>query len=450
MSLRKTDEGSEDLFTITAANRAYFESVNKTDEEFVPNRPYTYYVPGDPNFEALVKSCILDGKISHQYIQAGQYNAWLDVYMLPLESDEEGNGYCLFTYEMFIDTESEKMIDVSAKSAYMVLKTCIKFRENEDFKSTMDSIVKDIRQQCESDGCVILLINHENKIIDLISYDHANEGIFAPVDEDILFRPEFYKTVEGWKDILGQSNCIIISDEKELAEVEKKDPEWYKTLVYSKVKSLVLYPLRVGDNLYGYIFATNFNSEQTAFIREVMELNSFVLSSEIENFRMREMLEQFSRTDMLTGVLNRNAMNKRVKELESDNSDHGLGAVFVDVNGLKVVNDTKGHNAGDEMIRSVAYKLKTVYPDEEIYRAGGDEFLIIVTDMDRESFCSRFKSLKSVARIKGEASFAAGAHFEDTDRDISKVMTIADENMYHDKAEYYELNPELKRKTPQA
>lgn len=446
MSLRTSDGGPDDIYTIVSANEAYLKSVNRSDEEFVPNRPYTYYVPGDPNFEALVKSCIVDGKISHQYINAGQYNAWLDVYMLPLEKDDEGNEYCLFTYEMYIETDSDKMVDISAKTAYMVLKTCIKFRENYEFKSTMDSIVRDIRNQCESDGCVIILTDPDKKEIDFISYDHAEEGIFAPTTDDVFFKPEFYETVERWRDIIGESNCFIISNEKELKEVEKKDATWYNTLIYSGVKSLVLYPLRVRDELYGYIFATNFNSDQTHFIREVMELNSFVLSSEVENYRMRQKLELFSRTDMLTGVLNRNAMNKRVTELESYDSSCGLGAVFVDVNGLKEANDTKGHNAGDEMLRSVAYKLKSIYADQEIFRAGGDEFLIIITDMNREDFYAHFERLRALSRIQGEPTFALGAHYEESLKEIGKIMSVADQNMYRDKADYYKSNPHLKRR----
>ncbi len=443
MSMRKD---SNDLFTIAAANKNYLASVGKKDEEFVPNRPYTYYVPEDANFNALVKSCISDGKISHKYINAGLYNAWLDVYMLPLESDEEGNGYCLFTYEMTSESDSDRMINITAETAYNVLKTCIRFRGNDDFKSTLNSVVKDIRLQCESDGCAIILLNKEKRLIDIISFDHAEDDDFASKDDDVFFKPEFYNTVERWADIMAGSNCFIIPDEEELKAVEEKDVEWYNSLVYSGVKNLVLYPLRVNENLYGYIFATNFNSAKTEFIREIMELNSFILSAEVENYRMHKKLEMFSRTDMLTGVLNRNAMNKRVKELEGNNSSLGLGVVFVDLNGLKTVNDTKGHNAGDEMIKTVATKIKEIFAGSEIYRAGGDEFLVITTDMNRDIFYEHFEKLKSISRLEGQPTFALGAHYEDREKDIAKIMHIADQNMYKNKADYYQSNPNLNRR----
>ncbi|MBR5407855.1 MAG: GGDEF domain-containing protein [Lachnospiraceae bacterium] len=448
ISRRKAKEGGGDEYTIAAANRNYLASVNKLSEEFVPGRSYTYYVAQDSNFEALVDSCILGGKIAHHYVNADLYNAWLDLYMLPLCEDGDGNGCCLFTYEMNFESESDKMIDISATTAYLVLKTCIKFRENLSFKETMDSIVKDIRNQCESDGCAIILTDNANRRIDICCFDSASDNAFAPQDDDIFFKPEFYDIVTGWRDIMGGSNCFIISGEKELKEVEKKDVNWYRSLVYTGVKSLVLYPLRVHENLYGYIFATNFNSDKTSFIREVMELNSFILSAEVENYRMRQELEKLSTTDMLTGLLNRNAMSKKVRELELDagNKEHGLGVVFVDLNGLKVANDLKGHNEGDAMLKNVANKLKSVYGDRGIYRAGGDEFLVITDDMDRDEFYLYYDKLESLSRVPGEPTFALGADYDDKEKNIGKIMHNADKNMYRNKAEYYEANPELDRR----
>ncbi len=445
ISRKKNAEGS-DAFVIVSANRNYLASVNKLDEEFVPGRPYTYYVAGDPNFEALVNSCVNGGKISHQYVNAELYNAWLDLYMLPLEPDEEGNGYCLFTYELNFESEADRMIDISAKTAYMVLKTCIKFRENDDFKSTMDSIVKDIRVQCESEGCSIILSDREKKVLDIVSFDHSLIDSFAPQDLDIFFKPEFYYIVESWRDIMAGSNCYIISSKEELKEVEKKDARWYNSLVASGVNSLVLYPLRVGANLYGYIFVVNFNAENTAFIREVMELNSFILSAEVENFRMRQKLEMLGTTDMLTGVLNRNAMNKRIDEFDGGDTGCGVGAVFVDLNGLKEANDTMGHNKGDEMLRTVAARIKSVFGDREIYRVGGDEFLVITTDLKKDDFYTYFEKLKSFSRVEGEPAFALGAHYDEEDKDIRKIMHAADKNMYADKTDYYKANPDLNRR----
>ncbi|MCR5302000.1 MAG: GGDEF domain-containing protein [Lachnospiraceae bacterium] len=438
----------DNAITIAAANDRYLASVNRANEDFVPGRPYTYYVPYDPNFEALVKNCITNGKISHQYVNAELYKAWLDLYMIPLEPAGDNRGYCLFTYEMNSSSDSDKMIDISAKTAYMVLKTCIKFRESADFVGTMHSIVCDIRNQCESDGCAVILTDWEKRKIDHCWFDRSGDGIFAPEEDDIFFKPEFFAIVEGWSDLMGGTNCFIIPQREDLKAVKAKDPVWYDSLVSSGVNSLVLYPLRTGNDLYGYIFATNFNSDKTSFIREIMELNSFVLSAEAENYRMRQKLETMSTTDMLTGVLNRNAMNKRVEELEKNTkgSLNGLGVVFCDLNGLKMANDSKGHSEGDELLKKVARILCSVYEGEEIYRAGGDEFLIMINDMDKDDFDSRLEKLNSISSKEDTPPFALGAHYEEKGGDINAIMQAADEKMYRNKAEYYADHPKMNRR----
>ena len=450
VSHQVNEKDREKAVTIVAANKNYLASVGRLSEEFVPGRPYSYYIEADPNFEALVKACVAGSRISHQYVNATLYEAWLDFYMLPLEEDEEGNGYCLFSYEMNKKTDTEKMSDISADTALHVLKTCIMFRMNDEFKPTLDWVVKDIRNQCESDGCAIILIHPQKKEIDIMCYDSGAQ--FAPEDEDVFFKEEFYDIVESWEDFMHGSNCVIISGEDELKVVEQKNPAWYNSLKFSGVKSLVLYPLRNRETIYGYIFATNFNVENTAFIREIMELNSYILSAEVENFRMREQLEILGTRDLLTGVFNRNAMNKRVMELADGTvcPVKGTGVIYVDMNGLKTVNDTMGHSEGDKMIKRIASKLTGVCKGRDVYRAGGDEFVIITTDLKKEEFEALYEELDKASAVPGEPSFALGASYSDSGTNIKKIMKDADAAMYKNKADFYDAHPDAERRGRQS
>ena len=446
VSLRKSQKSGNEEIVIVAANKQYLASVGKASEKFVSGRPYSYYIAQDSNFDALVRDCVSTHKIAHQYVNAELYHSWLDLYMIPLEEDKDGNGYCLFTYEMTPMSDSDKMVDISAETAYEVLKTCIKFRMNDEFKPTLDDIVKDIRHQCESDGCAIILLNQGERRIDIISVDSTDN--FGPTEGEVFFKPEFYEIVQSWQDIMSGSNCFIISNEEELKAIEKKNEAWYKSLIFSGVKSLVLYPLRNKETLFGYVLATNFNCKNVAFIREIMELNSYILSAEVENFRMRQQLELLGTTDSLTGLLNRNAMNKRIFDIANGMADvgRGLGVIYVDMNGLKTVNDSMGHGEGDKMIKWIASKLKAVYADKEIYRAGGDEFVIITADITKKEFDKRFNKLKEASSVEGEPSFALGSSYSDSDIIIKKLMKTADADMYKNKAEFYRNNPEAERR----
>ena len=210
----------------------------------------------------------------------------------------------------------------------------------------------------------------------------------------------------------------------------------------------MLYPLTSKDTILGYVWATNFNVGKTDFIKEVMELTAFFLSAEIANNRLLERLEFLSRYDMLTGVLSRNAMNIRVDEWASGrtHSDKDFGIVFVDLNGLKTVNDRHGHMAGDEMIKAVSDEIRDVFGDYEIYRAGGDEFMVIAEGCTRAEFERLVNELKERSDKASEAHFAVGSFYDDVAHDIRAAIENADTDMYQKKADYYKAHPEQTRK----
>lgn len=107
-------------------------------------------------------------------------------------------------------------------------------------------------------------------------------------------------------------------------------------------------------------------------------------------FMKRSNREQFQEiyklayTDTLTGCYNRNYYNYSTKFTYAIDECYVL---FVDIDNLKKVNDTEGHSAGDELIRSVADQLKRLYGAREVIRYAGDEFLVIFdTELDYEEF----------------------------------------------------------------
>ena len=159
--------------------------------------------------------------------------------------------------------------------------------------------------------------------------------------------------------------------------VAEKDPKWAESLKISGIYNVVLYPLRIKNKILRYIWATNFNTDKIQNIKEVMELNAFLLAAEIANHQMFEKEESRS--------------GKR--PLNDD-----FGVVFVDLNGLKRVNDLKGYTAGDEMIRTVAARLKDIFDGYEIYRAGGDEFMVLAEGCSRNKFEYMVEKLKEQSR----------------------------------------------------
>ena len=136
-------------------------------------------------------------------------------------------------------------------------------------------------------------------------------------------------------------------------------------------------------------------------------------------------------------------MNDRVSQFNVNGDDpvRNLGVVFIDLNGLKRVNDGNGHYEGDRFLKKTAAHIREIFVDDEIYRAGGDEFMVLVINNTDEEFYSK---VREMSQRKDKLNFSMGTCFEEENIDINKALRLADRAMYDDKHDYYLRHPELK------
>ena len=151
-----------------------------------------------------------------------------------------------------------------------------------------------------------------------------------------------------------------------------------------------------------------------------------------------------SETDAMTGLYNRRAFYEMLEEIKAHGSISDVSIVIVDVNGLKQVNDEKGHLAGDELIMKTAESIFELYGNHgKTFRIGGDEFAIIITEpLDDVQECVkqiRTRAAKCELEHSDKLSVAVGvARGEDyLEITIDDLFELADKAMYSDKEEYY-------------
>ena len=444
LSVEINSDGSYGDICVEAANDTYLQSVNVKREEFVPGKPYYNYVPPTRNYEEMCFRCVTENRMIHSYINVGLYNAWMEVYLLPLKSDIENKGYLLFSYDMTPIVDAEKMSDLSPDIAMQVFQITVKLRESDSFLEGMKSVIRDIRTSCEAKRCCILMTDFENDYCSVLAEDvDESEGDIPDVSSFI--EQGFFNIVKIWDKLIAGSNCYIIHDEKEMELLKEKSEIWYESLKEAGVYSLVIYPLKSNGETIGYIWATNFNSDNTLRIKSILEVTAFILASETANYQMFRKMKIMSDTDLLTGLYNRNAMNNRITDIVSGINPLTTyyGVVFADLNGLKAVNDKSGHIAGDNLLKGAACMLKDSFPDSDIFRVGGDEFLILVIDKTEDEFDSLVEKLKKTSEESDTVKLAVGTCYGDETMDIRFAMHVADERMYLDKDKFYEDHPEL-------
>lgn len=452
ISVQKQEDGGYGEIRIAAGNKAYIDSIEQQqggvqllDSVFRPNSLYTDYLPRDLNFEVYCARAAIDKKCLHSYVRPERFDVWFNLTFLPLVPDEEDLCFCVYIMEISQKADASMMTNISGELASKVLEISIKIDGTADFKAAMNDVIMDLRALCGAKRCCILLIDAVSRSCSVLCEDISSNTLQKPMTE--IMDEHFYDLVETWEQTIAGSSCLIIKNEKEMEIVAERNPKWYEGLHANHVKSMVLFPLKFNGELLGYIWATNFDAENAEKIKETLEVTTFILGSEIANYLLLKRLRILSSQDLLTGVMNRNEMNGYVERLSCGEEGRGktAGVVFADLNGLKYVNDSEGHGAGDQLLKDAASALREVFAAGEIFRAGGDEFTVIELGVTAKELEAKVEMLRRVSAGYDRVSFAVGWDVAENAADVRRALRIADEKMYEDKALFYKTNPEIMR-----
>jgi diguanylate cyclase (GGDEF)-like protein len=444
LSVEKRADGNIGTIRIEAGNQIYIKSMERKDEEgnsvftqtFVPGSNYERYMEKELNFEKFVYQSAILQKPVHAYIRPERFNFCINQFMMPIDVEDDEKGYCVFTLEIQPEEDLDTSTRLSSEISQNVLKACIKLRGSKDFKKTIDEVIEDVRTLCGASTCSVLLTDFKERTCSILTCARSDDQ--APLDLDRIFNNEYIYIAESWIDTLKGSNCLIIQNEADMEIIHQRNPAWYESLTGAGVESLVLLPLMHNNEFIGFIWTTNFDTTKVLRIKETLELVTFFIASEVASYKLVQRLRFLSNEDLLTGVNNRNAMNNRVLQFVSGEVNYRtISVVFADLNGLKPINDNEGHNAGDALLKSAAEILKETFRDCEIYRAGGDEFVVVSIDVPKDSLEARVQKLRDKSKIKGNVSFAIGFFYDEKGGDVRKAMREADALMYEDKKAHY-------------
>ena len=456
LSVEKKPDGTCGTVRIVTGNRKYLDSLelaggavdvgSEKKVDFVPNSEYTRYIPKDFNFEDVCFRAAVLKQPVHNCVHMPRYPFDIMAYLMPLESSDDGIGYCTYT-QILIPKKDGNLsnLNISQETAMDIIGTCIKLRDDKPFQEITQEVMEDIRGICEAEFCCILLMDEGRRQISVLAQARADGSALPWMDN--YMDDDFYALAETWPETLRGSFCLIISNEQEMELIRERNPAWYQSLTDAGVERLVLFPLHSRERLLGYLYAANFQAEKAGHIRDTLELTTYFVASEIANNLFIEQLRTMSKTDVLTGVMNRNAMNDRITELcgNPDGIPGHMGVVFADMNGLKYTNDHLGHVAGDQLLKNAAVILQSTFVGAEIFRAGGDEFLILMHDTTEEDMKEKINEIRKKAELFENVSFAAGGCLLQPGMDLRDALSEADAQMYRDKGNFYRKYPELKR-----
>ncbi len=440
MSVEQNPDGGCKMIRIICANDPYKTIMGPA---YYDNMPYYELVPQDNKFEDFVYRCAVMGKRMHAYVETKALGCWTDQTMIPLSCNKDGLRYCQYIFEFTQGADAGRMASVSADTSAAVIKACINLMSGNDFQDSVGTVLEDVLTYADAKGCCIMLVDHEKKEAVVFCEKNVPGAWENRSAEEVID----YDLIKTWEKVIGVSNALIIQGEQDFAWLEHENPEWALSMQSNDVQSLVLIPLRRNQAVVGYLYVVNYDVQRIVQVKEMIELLSYVLGSEIFNHLLLKRLDEMSCTDALTGLGNRNAMSQRIRMF----GDHAglktsVGILNLDLNGLKRVNDEEGHAAGDKMLIHAGELLLHRFDRGDIFRTGGDEFIVIVCGIGRDEFEHRTEGLRNDMNAHKSVCFAMGACWTDGNEDFQTVFQTADRMMYLDKKAFYRKHPELRRR----
>ena len=183
-----------------------------------------------------------------------------------------------------------------------------------------------------------------------------------------------------------------------------------------------------------------------ALVRSIKMDLRFVLAEQEEAFHResteRQKMEDLANTDGLTALSNERFFNATLQKKEKAGEPFAL--FYLDLDRFKPVNDTYGHDVGDQLLKAVAWRLRTcVRSTDYAFRIGGDEFALIVNGALSEEFCAkRTERIKNVLTqpfvINGQelhiGTSCGSALYPADSTEVKDIRILADQRMYEDKA----------------
>lgn len=268
-------------------------------------------------------------------------------------------------------------------------------------------------------------------------YEWCAPGV-APQKENLQAVP--MSAFGRWIPTFEKQECVVIED---VEDYRVSDPEEYQTLAVQGINSLVVAPLERDGKLTGCLGVDNPPKDKLWNIASLLQTLCYFMMLAFRRAENEQQLSHLSFYDTLTSFYNRNRFIKDLDSLADENAS--VGIVYLDVNGLKAVNDKQGHASGDQLLIEAAGKIKAVFRQSDCYRVGGDEFVVICLNITQDRFEEKVTQLKQSFAFDARCKAAIGTHWAESFQNPNQIVADADAKMYEDKKEFYRKNKAANR-----
>lgn len=306
-----------------------------------------------------------------------------------------------------------------------VLNSCVgKLNSDTDIDVGINNLLATVNGYFQADRTYVFEIDPDRDVL-INTFEYiCGQEVSAQMDN---LQEVPVSVIKVWMQNFRQGRSYYMSD----LEQERGQPSC-EMLKAQQVWRLLAVPLMKGGAMVGFLGVDNPRAhyDDATLLASIQ----FFVTNSLDRKKQQAYLEKLSYRDMLTGLYNRNRYIERL-EAYKQVQDQQIGAIYIDLNGLKKVNDEQGHRAGDELIVRAAGTIAGIFA-EDAYRVGGDEFVVILLDVSREEFARKTEQLRRQMQ-ENSVDASIGGVWQASTENLENLLRRADENMYREKKRYY-------------
>ena len=385
----------------------YHSTVSNRDEDWLG---YSYQA-----------AILRQSSISRTY--NSNFDKWFEFWAVPVFQ----KGFCAFIiHDVTAVKKSEESTTLASNTNQLVI-DCATAVSSAEFGKGVKKVLKLLGQAIEADR--VYIVPTKDSIIKDV-YVWLNSARNSNLPDKKAF--ERYDVKALWEKQLNGKNIVVINDTATLID---ENEEMYNNIMAGALYRYIVVPLMDKKEKLGYLVADNYSNELDVNIVDVMESVAIFIAAEMRNKALTDDLLYLGSHDSLTGLGNRHALNQTLMLLVDMSTT--VGVCYSDINGLKTVNDEQGHEAGDELLKNTADIFASVFKKKYCYIIGGDEFIVIMPEVDEDIFETMVHKLKTKLKT---ISVSIGYIWSSDSKNIKNIVREADEAMYGSKAEYYKTH----------
>lgn len=326
--------------------------------------------------------------------------------------------------ELAVSERTKEQIRQRLEIATM-LNSCVgKLNSDTDIDVGINNLLATVNDYFQADRTYVFEIDPDRDVL-INTFEYiCGQEVSAQMDN---LQEVPVSVIKVWMQNFRQGRSYYMSDLE-----QERGQSSYEMLKAQQVWRLLAVPLMKGGAMVGFLGVDNPRAhyDDATLLASIQ----FFVTNSLDRKKQQAYLEKLSYRDMLTGLYNRNRYIERL-EAYKQVQDQQIGAIYIDLNGLKKVNDEQGHRAGDELIVRAAGTIAGIFA-EDAYRVGGDEFVVILLDVSREDFARKTEQLRRQMQ-KNSVDASIGGVWQASTENLEGLLRLADENMYREKKRYY-------------